>query len=78
MHLYPTRAASLLNMGTCGCAARPYARACAAGDALRGAHSYSRSLDARPQVYFLSAAFFAAGALDADFGIDVVGTMMWA
>ncbi len=30
------------------------------------------------RVYFLSAAFFSAGALDADFAIDVVGTMMWA
>lgn len=30
------------------------------------------------QVYFLSGAFFSAGALDADFAIDVVGTMMWA
>jgi hypothetical protein len=29
-------------------------------------------------VYFLSAAFLSAGALDADFAIDVVGTMMWA
>ena len=29
-------------------------------------------------IYFLSAAFFSAGALDADFAIDVVGTMMWA
>ena len=29
-------------------------------------------------VYFLSAPFFSAGALDVDFGIDVVGTMMWA
>ena len=28
------------------------------------------------KVYFLSAAFFSAGALDADFAIDVVGTMM--
>jgi hypothetical protein len=28
--------------------------------------------------YFLSAAFFSAGAVDADFAIDVVGTMMWA
>jgi hypothetical protein len=28
--------------------------------------------------YFLSVAFFSAGALDADFAIDVVGTMMWA
>ena len=30
------------------------------------------------RVYFLSAALFSAGALDADFAIDVVGTMMWA
>jgi hypothetical protein len=30
------------------------------------------------RIYFLSAAFFSAGALDADFAIDVVGTMMWA
>ena len=28
------------------------------------------------RVYFLSAALFSAGALDADFAIDVVGTMM--
>lgn len=44
---------------------------------------YMAVLDARPpvlsrRVYFLSAAFFSAGALDADFAIDVVGTMMWA
>jgi hypothetical protein len=30
------------------------------------------------RVYFLSVAFFSAGALDGDFAIDVVGTMMWA
>jgi len=30
------------------------------------------------RIYFLSAAFFSAGALDTDFAIDVVGTMMWA
>ena len=44
---------------------------------------YLAVLDARPRVlprraYFLSAAFFSVGALDADFAIDVVGTMMWA
>ena len=30
------------------------------------------------KVYFSSAAFFSAGALDTGFAIDVVGTMMWA
>jgi hypothetical protein len=30
------------------------------------------------RIYFLSAAVFSVGALDADFAIDVVGTMMWA
>ena len=29
-------------------------------------------------VYFLSAGFFSAVALEVDFAIDVVGTMMWA
>jgi len=38
---------------------------------------------ARPRVlpwrlYFFSAAFFSAEALDPDFAIDVVGTMIWA
>src|SRR5712691_8726919 len=50
----------------------------------RGRRSWARAPGAaRPRVlprrvYFLSAAFFSAGALDADFAIDVVGTMMWA
>jgi hypothetical protein len=34
--------------------------------------------EAPRRVYFFSAAFFSAGALDADFAIDGVGTMMWA
>src|SRR5438445_10587481 len=42
----------------------------------RDASSSRNSRHARR--YFLSAAFFSAGALDADFAIDVVGTMMWA
>ncbi len=53
--------------------------------ALMGAHAAHLGTPAerRPRVlprrvYFLSAAFFSAGALDADFAIDVVGTMMWA
>ena len=46
-------------------------------------HQRRAAHEARPRVlprrvYFLSAAFFSAGALDADFAIDVVGTMMWA
>jgi hypothetical protein len=54
------------------------------GSGSRGRRSWARAPGAaRPRflphrVYFLSAAFFSAGALDADFAIDVVGTMMWA
>jgi hypothetical protein len=29
------------------------------------------------RVYFLSSVFFSIGAWDADFTIDVIGTMMW-
>src|SRR5207247_1141679 len=42
----------------------------------RDASSSRNSRHARR--YFLSAAFFSAGALDADFAIDDVGTMMCA
>ena len=39
---------------------------------------YLAVLDARPRVLPRRVYFFSAGALDADFAIDVVGTMMWA
>ena len=46
---------------------------------LLGASAKSSAATRLPRrVYFLSAAFFSAGALDADFAIDVVGTMMCA
>ena len=54
------------------------------GSGARGRRSCARAPGAaRPRVrhrpvYFLSSAFFSAGALDGDFAIDVVGTMMWA
>ena len=46
----------------------------------RGSVPARRRTAPRPAwpVYFLSAAFFSAGALDADFAIVVIGTMMWA
>lgn len=52
-----------------GGAAGPGAHGHAVGDSRAGLLSARRR-----RVYFLS----AAGALDAVFGIDVVGTMMWA
>ena len=53
------------------------------GSVARGRCSWCDLGAARPRVlhrpvYFLSSAFFSAGALDGDFAIDVVGTMMWA
>jgi hypothetical protein len=57
--------------------------AVAPGSGSRGRRPWTRALRARPRVlprlvYFFSAAFFSAGALDVDFAIDVVGTMMCA
>ena len=46
--------------------------------AARGRERQERRGHASCLIYFLSAAFFSAGALDADFAIEVVGTMMWA
>jgi hypothetical protein len=48
-------------------------------DGVAGPSDRSRPPRVLPRrVYFLSAAFFSAGAFDVDFAIDVVGTMMWA
>jgi hypothetical protein len=53
------------------------------GSGVRGRRSLARpkssaATRAALPVYFLLSAFFSAGALDGDFAIDVVGTMMWA